>query len=150
MRNFCNVTYFQQCIQEKQLPALRVRFSLRHIEVTVLEANLRDSKTYSLLKTALVDIMNKVGEEYKSYKYKFNICCPKSKGKMHFIPFEISDTSIADLKCMELMNKNSKCDCKLSNKRRNILIDFSGFKQHLLAHQWQPFIQMVSPQLFSL
>ena len=118
LRNFCNVTYFQQCIPEKQLPALRVRFSLRHIEVSVLEANLRDAKTYSLLKTALVDIMNKVGEEYKSYRYKFNICCPKSKGKMHFIPFEILDTSIVDLKCMELMNKNSKCDCKLSNKEK--------------------------------
>ncbi len=105
-KNFCNVTYFS-CNHEKVSTTLKVRFSFQFIEVSVEEKN---PGIYSLLKTALVDIMNTIGKG--RYRFSFNIMCPNAKD--HFIPFQILGSSIE--KCPKCQFQINNKDEKLANR----------------------------------
>ena len=136
-RNYSNVTYFKE--MKNHSPVIRVRFLLQHIEFSVLDKSFKEPKTYSLLKTALVDIMNIVGSRSKSFRFQFNIPCPntKAKPKSHFIQFEILDTSVEDIKCPKCGLKLNPKDKKLENRLLWIQAAFVGTPQSVIHPEGQ-------------
>ncbi len=121
-KNFFSVTYFS-CNHENVSTTLKVRFSFQFIEVSVEEKN---PGIYSLLKTALVDIMNTIGKG--RYRFSFNIMCPNSKD--HFIPFQILDSTVE--KCPKCQFQINTKDKKLASRLVWVQSAFQGSQKSIL------------------
>ena len=132
--NCCNTTYFREKEAKKHSPAIRIRFLVHHIEFSVVEGKLKEANTYSLLKTALVDIMNNVGVQWKPFRFTFNVVCPNTKGKrkIHFCPFDILETSVENIMCSECATKVNFKDKKFNNRLVWIQAAFTGSPQSVI------------------
>ena len=107
---FYNVIIFDCIHVESTIAEVSIRFRREFLELSLKvndkAQNLTDAtraEIYSCLKTACVEVLNKIRASCRDLRYKFAIVCPKSgpKEKLHFIEFDPIDTSIDNLKCSE-------------------------------------------------
>ena len=93
--------------KEPQQADITIRFFQDYIEVSIKALGKttteRLSDLYSSLKTDFVVIMNMIASRKSHLKYTFCIPCPYLSGdvKSHFIPFNILDPGVKELKCSE-------------------------------------------------
>ena len=92
--------------KELQKADITIRFFQDYIEVSIKVFGKTTAESlsnlYSSLKTDCVVIMNKIASRKTHFKYTFCIPCPYSSGNVksqHFIPFNIPDTNVRELKC---------------------------------------------------
>lgn len=98
--SYYNTTLFSWKSKSDSNPAVTVRFSRGFIEVGIGKIfNGMLGIVYSVVKTAVVDILRKIGSNMKSFRFKLNIVCPGSQPKLHFIPFDMLDTSVDAVQC---------------------------------------------------
>ena len=72
---------------------ISIQFNREYIQISVDSPS---TTARSVLKTACVAIMNRISADKLGVRYEFCVVCPKSG---HFVPFDVLDTSINELKC---------------------------------------------------
>ena len=101
--SYCNTIVFSWRSQLDNNAAVTVRFSHSFIEVAVGHVidGIAMGTIYSIVKTAVVDIMCQISASIKSFRFNLNIVCPgtKSEPKLHFIPFNILKCSVNLIQC---------------------------------------------------